>query len=769
MDHRLESLRKALADRYLLEHELGRGGMATVYRAEDIRHGRKVAVKVLRPELAATLGPDRFVREIEIAARLSHPHILPLFDSGEADGVLYYVMPYVEGESLRDRIEREGKLPVAEVVRLADQIASALTYAHERGVVHRDIKPENILLSGDQAVVADFGIARAVEAAASARLTGTGLAVGTPAYMSPEQAMGLEHVDARTDVYALGCVTYEMLTGKAPFEGATPQALVAGHLSETVPGLRASDPTIPLYVERAVERALAKLPDERFQSAAAFAAALMSGTVVPRVHRRRHIRSALVAATFVLVAAATWWLATHADTPHFRALAVLPLTNLTGDTAQEYFVDGVHEALIAELAQTGVTVIARRSVLQYRDTDKSLGDIARELNVDALIEGGVFRDGDSVEIETRLINPRSGIPLWNGSYDGNLPNVVALYRGIVRAVAGEVRVALSPESEARLAKTTTVNPDVYEAYLRGMHHLNAGTPEDIALGLEYLHGAVDRNPVDAGAWAALAGGYITLGHSFAPPPEARARAAEAAERAVRLDPDLAEGWAALAAVKTYYEYDWEGAERAFRRANALNPSLPMNHYHYAWFLDLFGRLDQAIVEHERARELDPFNPLHTAWLAPLYAKDGRIEEGVAQARAAMKLQSRIPVAHLALGYTYLLAERWNDAIDVLKPAAAQVPPLRGFLGVAYAHAGREDDARAIAVELERSPSSMSALGLVEIYAALGEWDRALDWLEYKPRHVWIPWYLKQDAPAALRREPRFQAVMREMHLAETDG
>jgi tetratricopeptide (TPR) repeat protein len=356
------------------------------------------------------------------------------------------------------------------------------------------------------------------------------------------------------------------------------------------------------------------------------------------------------------------------------------------------------------------------------------------------------------------------VPVWNGAYDGNLPNVVALYRGIARAIAGEVRAALTPEVEARLAEASTVSPDVYEAYLKGMYHLNRGTPDDIARGLEYLHGAVERNPVDARAWAALANGYITLGHSFAPPPQARARASEAAERAVRLDPQLADGWAALAAVKTYYEYDWEGAEQAFRRANELNPSLPMNHYHYAWYLDLFGRLDQAIAEHERAQELDPFNPLHTAWLAPLYAKDGRLEEGVAQARAAMKLQSRIPVAHLALGYTYLLTSRWTDASEVLEPAAAEVPPLRGFLATAYARAGRENEARAIAVDLERTPSSMSALGLVEIYAALGEWGRALVWLEYEPRHVWLPWYVKQDAPAELRRSPRFQAVLQDMHL-----
>ena len=278
MPDTLDRLKAALADRYAIERELGAGGMATVYLAEDLKHHRKVAIKVLRPELAATLDPERFVREIEIAAKLSHPHILMLIDSGEADGFLYYVMPYVEGESLRERLDREGQLPVEEAVRLTDDIAAALSYAHERGIVHRDVKPENIMLTGNRAVMADFGIARAVEVAGGERLTGTGLAIGTPAYMSPEQAMGLAKVDARSDVYALGCVVYEMVGGRGP----TPQALLAKHAAETAPGLRASDPAIPVYVERAVERALAKNPADRFHTPSQFAEALTTGTVVAR-------------------------------------------------------------------------------------------------------------------------------------------------------------------------------------------------------------------------------------------------------------------------------------------------------------------------------------------------------------------------------------------------------------------------------------------------------------------------------------------------------
>ena len=759
-----DEFRTALADRYALNRELGRGGMATVYLAEDLKHQRKVAVKVLRPELAATLGPDRFVREIRIAAQLTHPHVLPLFDSGEAAGFLYYVMPYIEGESLRDRLTREGRLPVADVIRLTDQFASALTYAHGHGIIHRDIKPENILLAGDQAIVADFGIAHAVEAAGGDRLTATGLAVGTPAYMSPEQGMGAAQLDARTDVYALGCVVYEMLAGRAPFQGATPQALLARHVADAVPDLRTTDPEIPLFVQRAVERAMAKEPDDRFPSAAAFAEALTSGTVVARVRRRQVSRRWWTGVVAVLVVTAGWWLGRSATASHVRALAVLPLTNLSGDTAQGYFVDGVHEQLISELAQTGVTVIARSSVMQYRNTAKSVAEIARDLNVDAVVEGGVFRAGDSVEIETRLIEAGSNVPMWRGRYGATLANVVALYRGITRALADKIEIALSPEAEARLARRDSVKPEVYEAYLRGMHYLDGPGPQDNEIGIRYLQHAVDQNPVDARAWAGLASGYITIGHSFAPTAEARDRAGEAARRAVRLDPNLADGWAALAAVQAYYEQDWAGAEEAFQRANALNPSLPVNHYHYAWFLDLFRRWDQAVVEHKRAAALDPFMPAPSAWLGLLYADAGRVDEGIKVGEEAAARFPDAPVAKLALGWTYLTAGRWDDAIATFQLASAMRPRLRGFLAWAYAGAGRVDEARAMADRLEATPNSLTAFALVATYSRLGDWDRAIRWLEYQPRHVWMAWWLTQKAPPELRRRPEFRALVHEMHL-----
>jgi serine/threonine-protein kinase len=762
-----ERLTRALADRYAIEREIGRGGMATVYLARDLKHARQVAVKVLRSELAAGLGADRFVREIEISAKLTHPHVLPLFDSGEADGFLYYVMPYVEGESLQDRLGREGKIPPEEAIRLTDQIASALTYAHEQGVIHRDIKPANILLVGDRAVVADFGIARAVEAAGAEGLTGTGLAVGTPAYMSPEQAMGGEAVDARTDVYALGCVVYEMVSGGLPFEGMGPQALLAKQVADRAPSLRKSDPGIPVFLDRAVSRALATDSSERFDTATGFAEALTTGTIVRRVRsraRRRQAITGVVAAMLVLVG---WGLAKVMGGPSMERLAVLPLIDLTNNPGQEYMAAGVHEALIAELGRLGLSMISRATMAQYGDTDKPIGEIARELRVDGVIEGSVFWEGDSLEIVTRLYDQNEQ-ELWTGSFDGVLPNIVALYRGFARAIADQVRLSLRPRDEARLAEAPPVNPAVYEAYLRGMHILNnAVTPADFDSAIDHLNQAVEQNPADALAWAGLAGCYVILGHGLSPDPEVWPLARAAAERAIRLDSMSAEGWAALANVRAYSERDWEGAEEAFRRADELNPSLAWNHYHYAWYLAMFGQVEEAVAEHQRAKELDPLTPLHTVLLPGIHWFSGDNERALAEGRTTLEQFPQVPLAHYVVGESAVRLGLYDEAIAAHEEMVGLFPPLISHLGHTYARAGRPEDALQIARELEAMPPSpWNAKGLALIYAALGNREDALRWLAFEPAHAWVAWmttswYHDFDS---YRDDPRFQSLLGRMRL-----
>ena len=527
MSDSVARLNAALEGRYAIERELGEGGMATVYLADDLKHERKVALKVLNPQVGHELGVERFLREIRIAAGLSHPNILPLFDSGEADGLLYFVMPYVEGETLRHRLARERKLPVEDVVRLVSEIGEALGRAHEAGLVHRDIKPENILLESGHALVADFGVARAVHVAGGDRLTRTGLAVGTPAYMSPEQAAGDALEDSRSDIYSLACLAYEMLAGEPPFTGSSYAAVIAGHVARTVPELRPNRSDVPLGAERAIGQALSKDPADRFATATDFAAALSAAVTAEaiaaderQVGRRRLARSLVGATAVVVTAFGGWWLIEMLVGPSIERIAVLPASNLTRDPEQDYFVDGVHEALVLELQRAGISTIARQSVLQYRDTDKPIRQIATELVVDALVQLSVGREADSVVVDVSLYDSESGLAFWSRSFSARFEGMLGLYRDISRRVADQIGVVLSGQAEARLAERPFVDPEAYEVYLNGGFHLRAATPPGSRARARVLRGRAGDRPelrggprrrrlgvgVPSPVWPRLAGG-----------------------------------------------------------------------------------------------------------------------------------------------------------------------------------------------------------------------------------------------------------------------
>jgi serine/threonine protein kinase len=390
----VELLNSALEERYSIERELGQGGMATVYLAQDLKHERKVAIKVLRPELSISLGADRFLREIRVAANLQHPNMLVLYDSGEAHGLRYYVMPFIEGESLRDRLNREQQLPIQDALQITRESAEALAYAHEHGIVHRDIKPENILLQQGHALVADFGIARAVSQAGGEKLTQTGMAVGTPHYMSPEQSLGSEHVDARSDVYSLGCVLYELLAGEPPYTGVTAQAIIAKRFTDPIPRVRRLRATVSPAVEQAIMKALATTPAVRFPSAAAFIEALTA----PAGEQRRP-----------------------------PSVAVLPFRNLSTDAENEFFADGITEDVIAQLSKIrSLKVISRTSVMQFKNREQSLREIGATLQVATLLEGSVRRAGDRVRIVAQLIDAEADRHLWAETYDRQLTDIFAI-------------------------------------------------------------------------------------------------------------------------------------------------------------------------------------------------------------------------------------------------------------------------------------------------------------------------------------------------------
>ena len=783
-----ELLNRALAARYRLSHEIGRGGMATVFRAHDLKHDRPVALKVLKPELAAALGTERFLREITLTARLDHPHILPLLDSGEAGGLLYYVMPYVEGESLRDRLNREKQLPLSDALQIAREVADALNHAHRLGIVHRDIKPENILLGGGHARVADFGIARAVSAAGDESLTGTGLALGTPIYMSPEQASGERAVDARTDVYSLGCVLYEMLAGQPPYTGATPEAIRARKSLEAVPSLRIVRETVPVAVEQAVARALAKVPADRFGSALQFAEALESkgatasqpGDSGARGWRAWRLRGLLVvglAAAMVMsnVGGLRTWLASRSATPQIESLAVLPLENLSGDLQQDYFAAGMHEALILDLGKlSGLRrVTARPSVLRYQKTEKTPRQIGQELGVDAVMAGTVMLSGDRVRITAHLIRAATEETLWSEGYERELRDALVLQNEIVGAIARQVQLQLSASDRARLARARQVTPEAYQAYLKGKFQLNTFTPEGFASGMALFRQAVAIDPAEPLAYAALAQGY-TLKELFSPTsPADVSRANAAALKAVELDAASAEAHAALAYFRFYKEWDYEGAERSFRRALELNPNLAEPHMYYGWYLQAVGRDAEATAEMSRGIELDPLSPLYTAWLGGLYWTIGRYDEAIVQAQKALDLAPHFPVGLYVLGGAYAEIGRFDEAIETYRQALKKYPSqsFTWSLAGVYARAGRTAEARKLMADLESGAplsDSRDPWSIAGAYVLLGEYDKAMLWLEraYEARSLFLPGLRRDRWFKPLHTNPRFQSLLRRLNLAE---
>jgi serine/threonine-protein kinase len=654
-----DSLRSALADRYRLTREIGRGGMATVYLAQDLRHDRPVALKVLHPDLARTLGTERFLREIKLAARLQHPHVLTVLDSGEADGQLWFTMPFVEGESLRERLEREKQLPVEDAVRIARESAEALDYAHRQGVIHRDVKPENMLLTNDgHALVADFGIARALagETGAEERLTETGTTLGTPAYMSPEQAAGARTLDARSDVYSLGCVLFEMLAGQPPFVGPTPQAAIARRFTETPPLLRTLRDTVPEHVEQAVAKALAKSPADRFSSALKFGRALAAPPAptaavraAPRSHRYRAV--ALLGLGFLLGLGVLFgWIWRKDDEPAAAAgpkrLAVLPFENL-GDSTDGYFADGMTDEVRGKLAGLrGLRVIAHRSAAEYKGTTKSFQEIGRELGVDYLLVGKVrWEKGDSaqsrVRVSPELIEVASSSTRWQQPFDAVLSDVFQVQGDIAGKVAQALDVALGEPEKARLEERPTRNLAAWDAFLRGedfSKRLVALEQSALEAATAAYEQAVALDPGFVQAWARLSQVYSSRYVNGVPAAELPAKARAAAERALAIAPDAAESRLAMG---TYYDFVTGEYAKALEQF-ALGRRADPNHAELASATALseqsLGRWENALEYLKRAAVLDPRSVQVATREARTYLWLRRHDDAIAAANRGIALE-----------------------------------------------------------------------------------------------------------------------------------
>jgi len=761
-------LRAALHRRYTIRHELGRGGAAFVYLAQDLKHDRSVAIKVLRAEIAVLLGTERFLREIRFAARLQHPNILSLFDSGEASGWLYYVMPYVEGPSLRQRLTREGPLPLDDALRITRDICGALGCAHHQGVVHRDIKPENILLSGEHAVVADFGLALAITSAGGEKLSESGMSVGTPAYMSPEQA-GAAHIDGRSDLYSLGCVLYEMLAGTPPFTGPSTQALLARHALDAVPPLKTVRKSVPRHVEQVVMRALEKVPADRFASAAALATALEAPASIPRRSRRSRRTAVLVAGIGLLLGGG--WLATRArsaDAPFRRRLAVLPLENLTGDSTQSAFVDGMHQGMIDELAKIeAVSVISRASVLRYRDSTRLRPrEIARQLGVEAVVRASVTRSGDSMRVAVQLFDGRTDRPVWTQTYVRERRDVMRLSGALASDVVGQIRGAITPAERGRLARQRQVDPDVFTLTLKGGYECLLWTEGGIRHGIQLLREAVDRDLTYALAYAKLAGCYSDMSFfGFMPDSEATPLVQAANARALELDSTVGEAYVTSGWFRFVTDRDTDGADRDFGRALELSPGDLRTRQWYADYLTLTGRFDEAIREKQQAIALDPLSAQSSIGLASTYFYAHRYDESIAQFKRTLNLAPGSYSAHMQLAWNYSLKEVHDVAVAHCDSAFALTPPAeKNWLaqcGYVYARAGR----RAQVLEmLRRNPGSCG--NAADVYVGLGDPDHALACLRKEARENPQDLAFQNFNPVLdpLRANPRYHAVLLELGI-----
>jgi serine/threonine-protein kinase len=734
----------ALGARYRLEGELGRGGMATVYLAEDLKHGRPVAVKALRPDLTATLGAERFLREIGIAARLSHPHLLPLIDSGETDGLLWSVSPYIAGGSLRARLEQAGgRLAVEEALRVVREVGMGLDFVHRNGFVHRDIKPENILFADDHAVLADFGIARACCGPGAANVTETGMALGTPAYMSPEAAAGDPDLQAPSDLYSLACVLYEMLTGAPPFTGDTGRAVMARHVTSTPKALRAIRPDVPGALDAAMERALAKDPKDRFPSVAEFVAAVQAGGPAPR------------------------------PAAVDRCVAVLPFINASPDPDNEYLSDGITDELIAALAKVeGLRVASRTSVFALKGRAQDVRALGALLGASEVLEGTVRRGGDRLRITAQLTSADDGRLLWSERYDRRLDDVLAIQDEIARTIVDTLRATSFADIAAPARRRSTANVEAYRLYLRGRYAWNRRTQEGVAEGIRCFEQAIALDPAYALAYTGLADGWaLQLDYRSVPVHEGFEKAKLYARKALELDDTLAEAHASLAWSLFIYDWDWEGSRREFQRAIALEPGYATAHQWYAFQLVSEARFDEALVEAHTAQELDPASISIRRTLGFCYYYARRYEQAGYHCRRAIAMNPAAEESHRVLGLVLIEQGKPEESVRVMREAAAMPGAAsysRAMYGHALARAGRADEARRVLAELaaEATRGYVSPVAFATIHASLGDVDPAIDWIEkaIAERRGW-PAYLRVHPIAdPLRGSPRFQSLLERMRL-----
>ena len=742
---------------YRIVEKIGAGGMGEVYRARDERLDRDVAVKVLPAGALADEGArKRFRKEALALSKLNHPNIATVYDFDSQEGVDFLAMEYVAGQTLSEKVAG-GSLPEKEVASLGVQIAEALEEAHEHGIVHRDLKPGNIVVTPKGRVkVLDFGLAKllypAGAAAVTASISESRAVAGTVPYMSPEQLQA-EPADARSDIFSFGAVLYEMATGQRPFREEILSRLTDAILHQPPVAPRALNGRVSPELERITLKCLEKDPENRYQSAKEIgvdlrrlgsASATATSLRAAPVRRWRPRWTAGVITALALSVFFALYVGSRRRAPGpaqpatIQSLAVLPLENFSHDPEQDYFADGMTEELITDLAQIGaLRVISRTSVMHYKNTSKTLPEIARELNVDAVVEGSIERSGDRVRIRVQLIQAPTDTHLWANSYERDLRDVLALQGDVAQAIANEIKIKLTPQENTQLSSAHSVNPEAHDMYLRGRYYWNKRTEDGLRKSLKYFQGAVEKDPHYALAFAGLADSYVVLGasqYSVLAPKEAMPRAREAATEALQLDSSLAESHATLGYLKAFYDRDSRGAEQEFRRAIELSPGYATAHQWYAIFLAETERFDEGIGEIQKAETLDPLSLIISSDAGGILKFSGRYDEAIEQLRKTLEMDPNFAAAHWTLGLCYEEKKMYPDAIAEFQKAIALSGgnlSWKANLAHTYAVAGRKDEAVQILNELkdESKHHFVPGRSFALIYVGLGDNKQALAWLE----------------------------------------
>jgi serine/threonine protein kinase/Tfp pilus assembly protein PilF len=754
-DPGLEELRGAVARTYEVEREVGQGGMARVYLARDKKHDRPVAIKVLEPDIAISLASERFLREIRICARLTHPHILPLLDSGHAGKQPYYVMPFVDGESIRDRLERSGRFPVDEAVMLAREVADALDYAHVAGVIHRDIKPENVLLLGSHAVVLDFGVGRAISAArapktgAAENITMVGTVVGTPAYMSPEQATGDPNTDGRSDLYSLAVMVYEMIAGTQPFRGPTPQAVMAKRFTDVPRLLDAVRAETPSHVAQAVARALMREPSERFETVGAFGRALATPGVATTT--------------------------TTAPAAEFPSVAVLPFVNVGGNADNQFLSDGVTDEVIAALTKLRtLRVAARTSSYAVSREGADIATAGAKLKVESVLEGSIQRSGSRVRVKARLVNVNDGFQRWAEQFDEQLDDVFEIQDRISQAIASALESTILgmglPAGRAQSTDAAT-----YELYLKGSFHWNKRTEADLERAVSLFSEAIAGDPEYAPSYAGLADAYVLLGvYGARAPNEVMPLAREMAAKALARDPSLAEPHAALGSIAAIHDHNWDEADRAFGRALTLSPTYATALGWRATYLAALGRYETAVKDMTRAVSLDPRSLSVRMTMGVILNFTGDSGAAISSLQEVISIEPNFAMAHFFLSAAQESAGRPAEA----KRSAQRAIELTGGTAelrarLARTHAGLGENAQADEIvaqlEAERATRYVPATHIAQVHAARGRHEDAMKWLEIAATEhdSGLIFLGERQAYDPLRGLPAFRELLQRLKLPTT--